>query len=100
MNSENNHAEMSSRLIVMRIRQYGLSLTFLAVIFRSALEALVTLSLGDERYSYILLIPPITFGLIALRRHTIFSSPRFCAALGMPLLALGVIAGTSMQPQL
>ena len=68
-------------------------LVFLAIsvlLFRRYLEALVRLSLGDDRYSHIVLIPILSAGLIYLQRKNIFVTPRYSVSMGMLLLGVGV----------
>jgi exosortase len=59
------------------------------VLFRAPLATLVDLSLHDERYSHVIVIPCISGVLVYLRRKTIFAEPRYCTSVGVPLLVLG-----------
>lgn len=60
------------------------------VFFRRYLGALVSLSLQDERYSYVLLIPIVSTLLVYLQRKRIFISPRYGFLNGLPLLTFGI----------
>jgi len=53
--------------------------------------ALAKLSLRDERYTHLILIPFISVGIIFLERRRIFLYRRSAPALGLPLLAFGAI---------
>jgi hypothetical protein len=68
-----------------RISSFLLLLAFTAVAFRAPLAVLIKLSLNDERYSYVSLIPVITLGLVLLRRKAIFLKAQYCPAVGVPL---------------
>jgi exosortase len=81
-----------------RIVLYALLVAVTAVIFRLSLETLFRLALDDERYSYIVLLPPITLALVLLRRRVIFSAPEFCPAIAIPLGALGVWMFLKLHP--
>lgn len=74
-----------------RVSWFLLFLAVTAVAFRSPLTALIKLSLNDERYSYVSLIPVITLGLVLLRRKAIFFAPQYCPAFGIPLMALSTL---------
>ena len=58
--------------------------------FGRYLEALVRLSLRDDRYSHLLLIPIMSASLVYLERRTIFVSPQYCLSKGLPLLIVGI----------
>jgi exosortase len=60
------------------------------VLFRAPLGTLVSLSLQDDRYSHILLIPIIGGSLVYLQRRIVFAAPRYCFSKGVPLLVLGI----------
>ena len=72
-----------------RVSWFLLLLAVTAVAFRAPVAALIKLSLNDERYSYVSLIPVITLGLVLLRRKAIFLKTQYCPAVGIPLMALG-----------
>jgi exosortase len=74
-----------------RVSWFLLFLTVTATAFRLPLAVLIKLSLSDERYSYVSLIPVVTLGLLLLRRRTIFVGPQYCRALGIPVMALGTM---------
>lgn len=61
------------------------------VLFHSALGALVSLALRDERYNYIALAPAIGGALLFLERRRIFSLPRRRAATGVPVILSGAL---------
>src|SRR5581483_2390769 len=61
------------------------------VLFWRPLRDLASLSLRDENYSHILLIPLISASLIYLRRIRVFAMPRYCPSIGIPLLVLAAI---------
>ena len=54
------------------------------------LKALVGLSLQDERYTYILLVPIMSAAFIYLEKERIFGDSRYCPRVGVPLLFLGL----------
>lgn len=60
------------------------------LVFGSYFRALIRLSLGDERYSHILLIPFISASLLYLQRSNIFVDPRYCFSRSALLLIAGV----------
>jgi exosortase len=70
------------------------------VTFRAPLGTLVSLSLQDDRYSHVLLIPIISAFLLYLERRAVFASPRYCLSTGAPLLAGGVALFTFVQTRL
>lgn len=65
------------------------------LVFRQLFQSLGSLSFHDELASHVLLIPLISGFLIYLERNHIFRAPRYCPALGIPLLiaALGLWLG-------
>lgn len=78
-----------------RVSWFLLFLSVTAIAFRSPLAALIKLSLNDERYSYVSLIPVITLGLVILRRKAIFNAPQYCPALGIPVMALSTLLAST-----
>jgi exosortase len=78
-----------------RVSWFLLFLALVAITLRSPLAALIKLSLSDERYSYVSLLPVTTLGLVLLRRKTIFLAPRYCPAVGLPLMALGILLAST-----
>jgi len=69
-------------------------LSILGVVFllcRRTIGLVVKLSLSDERYSYIILIPIISAGIIVWKRETIFCNVRVCLGWGVPALLLGAV---------
>ena len=86
---------MSSRVFAVLGAKYTrlLALSLLLVVaFRAPLGALGNLTLRDEDYNYIALIPAISMGLLFLERRRIFVLPRYCPAIGLPLMLSGVLA--------
>jgi exosortase len=63
--------------------------------FFLTLSRLVNLSIRDERYTHILLIPLISVLLLWLERGRIFRESRYCPVVGAPLLMLGIIFHSS-----
>jgi exosortase len=61
------------------------------------LVGLVDLSLHDERFSYTILIPFLSAGVIYLRREHIFRHHRYSPALGIPLVMLGILLWYTLQ---
>jgi exosortase len=57
------------------------------VLFWGPLRQLLSLSLNDQRYSHIVLIPVISAFVMYLERRTIFSSIEFRPGVGLPFLA-------------
>jgi exosortase len=70
------------------------------VTFWAPLGTLVSVSLQDDRYSHVLLIPIISASLVYLERRAVFSSPRYCLSIGAPLLAGGVAFFSFAQTRL
>jgi len=62
----------------------------LLLLFRGSLEALVRLSLQDDRYSHILLIPILSTWLVYIQRRAVFSAVRYCATKSVPILVAGI----------
>jgi exosortase len=69
---------------------FGLFLLFSLLPLGNYLVSLLRLSLRDDRYTHILLIPIITFYLIYLNRNRVFNHPRVCLSRSLPLLAAGL----------
>lgn len=63
---------------------------FVLPFFGQSLENLLTLSLRDDRYSHIAVIPFISAFLIYLQRKRIFANVQYSASCGLPLLAGGI----------
>jgi Transmembrane exosortase (Exosortase_EpsH) len=57
--------------------------------FWTSVSALAALSTQDDRYSYVILMPLISLGLIILQKRSIFAEPRYCAGWGIALLVTG-----------
>lgn len=55
------------------------------------LKALLELSLQDERYTYILAVPVISAAFLYGKRQRILRDARYCPALGLPLILLGLV---------
>jgi len=62
------------------------------LMFWAPLKALVTLSLQDARYTYILVVPIISVAVLYLEKDRIFRESRYCPAIGVPLVLLGLLA--------
>jgi len=58
--------------------------------FHAPLARLLSLSLKDDKYSQIVVIPLISLGLICLERNRIFLESKYCVAVGVPLLLAGI----------
>ena len=85
---------MSPRTSAILNARYAqaLALSLLCVIvFRAPLGALGNLALHDDRYNYIALVPAISISLLVLERRRIFALPRYCPAIGLPLMLLGAL---------
>ena len=63
-------------------------------VFAAPIRDLVRLSLGDERYSHLLLIPPLAALLLCLKGRTAFQTPNYSPRVGATVLGLG--AGLSI----
>ena len=61
---------------------------FSLVLFRQPLISLASFSVHEENSSHILLIPPISAGLIFLQRKRIFPARRYSFVLGISFLAI------------
>jgi exosortase len=59
--------------------------------FWMSLKALVSLSLRDDRYSHVLLIPIISAGLVYLQRKRVFTRPQYNASTSVPVLTIGIL---------
>ena len=66
----------------------------LVVLFPTA-RALAMLSLNDDRYSHLLFAPLFCILLIHWRREEVFVDARNAPRIGMPLLALSLLAGVA-----
>ena len=82
----------SSALLSARYTQLFALLLLWVIVFRAALGALINLTLQDESYNYIALVPAISIGLLFLGRRRIFILPRYCPAIGLPLMLSGVLS--------
>jgi len=71
----------------------GLLLFWMAslALFWAPLDALLRLSLENDRYTHILAIPLISVCLVLWKRSTIFADKRWYPCLGVPLLGLGML---------
>jgi len=54
-------------------------------------SALVRLSLHDDRYTHLAAVPIVSLVVLCLERARIFGKSRYCPAVGVPLLLLGLI---------
>ena len=59
--------------------------------FGGPIAKLASLSLHDEKYSHIILVPLISLCLVIWQRKSIFADPRYCPLVGMLCLLPGVI---------
>jgi exosortase len=66
-------------------------------LFWGPLSALASLSIHDERYSHIGLIPLITFGLIYVERKRIFLASHSGSRRGIPAILLGIALSLMTQ---
>jgi exosortase len=55
------------------------------------LGALLRLSLQDERYTYILVVPVISAAFLYAGKEQIFHDPQYCPAVGVPVMLLGLV---------
>ncbi len=62
------------------------------LLFWTPLRTLAEVSLHEEKYCYLLLIPVITIGLVYSRRQRIFGDANYSPKLGIPLLLAGLAA--------
>ncbi|HEV2471411.1 MAG TPA: archaeosortase/exosortase family protein, partial [Chthonomonadales bacterium] len=58
-------------------------------LFSAPLNTLLRLSLSDDRYTHIVVIPLISLCLVYGKRKRIFADKSWCPSLGLPLLLLG-----------
>jgi exosortase len=58
-----------------------------AAVFFPFLHQLVSLSLEDQRYSHLILVPVISAFVLFLGRRRIFSGAAFCPKVGLPVVA-------------
>jgi exosortase len=61
------------------------------IILSAPLKALLVLSLHDERYTYILAVPIVSAAFLYLEKARIFRASRYCPAVGIPLILLGLV---------
>ena len=73
-----------------RNQRYLLLCILLAAALYVPLRALGSLSLSDNRYSHIILIPIVSISVIYLERNSIFRQCQYCASVGVPLLLVGI----------
>ncbi len=74
-----------------RQRLFALLCVLVTLVFWRILEALLKLAVSDERYTYILAVPIISAAFLYLDRARIFCYLRYCPALGIPLILLGLL---------
>ncbi len=60
------------------------------ILFWAPLTTLAALSLGDDRYTHLILIPFLSAGVIYVDRQRIFGAPANSLRVGLPLVALGI----------
>ena len=63
-----------------------------AAVFYPWLRQVIALSLDDGRYSHIILVPVISAFVFYLERRRIFSGARFCPKIGLPMVAVALLA--------
>ncbi|MGA2590752.1 MAG: exosortase/archaeosortase family protein [Bryobacteraceae bacterium] len=63
-------------------------------------NALVRLSLHDERYTHLVVVPIVTLGVLCLEKARIFGESRYCPAVGVPLLLLGLVVYFCVEKRL
>jgi exosortase len=70
---------------------YISTISILVVFFYSPLRALVALSLNDEKYSHLILIPFISFFFVFTERKQIILSPEFFLIKGCIITCFGIV---------
>jgi exosortase len=76
----------------------AISLCLLPVfLFWEPLAGLTHLSLTNNRFSHIAVIPFLSIGLMYLRRRQIFTRPQFCVNAGSVLLVAGIVLGVAAR---
>lgn len=93
-------SQTARRLLTTHHLWFMLFSVLALVILRASLFALVSLSLQDQRYSHVLLIPIISAFLVYLERRAVFAAPRYSPSIGAPLLVGGVALFTFVQTRL
>jgi len=83
------HVHSTSRRFTAHLLWYLVFTSCWLLFFGRYLEALIKLSLGDSRYSHLILIPVMSMALVYLQRRAIFSRPTYCLSLSWPLVAGG-----------
>jgi exosortase len=68
------------------------------LVFWGPVKALVTLSLQDDRYAHLILIPLISIGLIFLDRERVFRNRRRAPLLAVPLFVVAGILYSAARP--
>jgi exosortase len=61
------------------------------LVFWPVLKPVLELALRDERYTYILAVPTISAAFFYSEKERIFRNCRYCPAIGVPLMLLGVL---------
>jgi exosortase len=85
-----DHLQTTSKLSAAHHFWFGLFWILSLLLFGKYLDALVLLSLHDDRYSHILLIPILSVFLVCLRRRTIFTHPRYRRWISAPVFIVGI----------
>ncbi len=76
---------------VSRRRLFAFLCVLQILLFWPALKAVLELALRDERYTYIVAVPVISAVFFYAEKERIFRDSRYCPALGVPLMLLGVL---------
>lgn len=74
-----------------RVYRFLLFLVASVVAVHSELTGLVNLSLKDDRYTYVAVMPLVAIGLVLLKWKPIVASSRYSFTLGIPLMATGIV---------
>ena len=62
------------------------------ILFRGPLSEWVSLSLTDQRYTHLVVIPVISAAFLFIERRRVFTRAAFCPAVGLPLMAAALLA--------
>jgi exosortase len=89
-------SKMASRLDRRDLWFFLLLLSTL-VVYLAPLRAWYLLSVSNQWYSHVILIPPVSLALVYLDRRRVFLHREYCPKLGIFFLALSLAAGHFLQ---
>jgi exosortase len=93
------HLLTSPRPLAVRHLWFALFSILSLLLFWAPLGTLVSLSLQDDRYTHVLMIPIISASLVYLQRGRVFANPRYSPSRSAPLLVVGIASFCLAQNQ-